>query len=121
MATVKVTRTINAPMDLVFQTVSDLIPPDPRAERQSHDDGLRDYRVRVPSRRVRIHNEIHDTEWDSLFTLAPSGAGTVLTMCMTTRSHRLFPRLLIPVVCLLIKKSVERDFDAVKTSCEASA
>jgi uncharacterized protein YndB with AHSA1/START domain len=146
MATVKVTRTIDAPMDFVFQTVSD-----PRRFAQAIDGvteltflsqvtkgaGTRFRQTRelngkamtmdfeitehVPNNRVRIHNEVHDTEWDSLFTLAPSGAGTVLTRCMTTRSHRLLPRLLMPVVCLLIKKSVERDFDAVKASCEASS
>jgi uncharacterized protein YndB with AHSA1/START domain len=73
----------------------------------------------VKNKRVRILNETHGTVWDSVFTFVPSAGSTILTMRMEARSQRLLPRLLMPLICLLIRKSVEKDIDAVKSYCEA--
>lgn len=72
----------------------------------------------VKPSRVRIVNETHGTVWDSVFTVAPDGPGTTLTLRMTTRGGRWLQRLLMPIVCLLIKKIVAKDIDAVKAFCE---
>jgi Polyketide cyclase / dehydrase and lipid transport len=146
MATVKVTRTIDAPMDFVFQTVSD-----PRRFAQAIDGvteltflsqvtkgaGTRFRQTRelngkamtmdfeitehVPNNRVRIHNE--GSRYRVGFAVHPRPIGS--RHC----SHHVhdYPepsalaQVADAVVCLLIKKSVERDFDAVKASCEASS
>jgi hypothetical protein len=73
----------------------------------------------VENQRVRIVNEIHGTRWDSVITLTPSSAATTLTMRMDTTTRPLVPRLLMPLMLrLFIKRSVEKDFDAVKAFCE---
>jgi len=145
MATVKVIRTINGPANVVFQAVADPrcfaeaisgvthleflsevtagVGTRFRQTRELNGQAMTmDFNIteHVPDDRVRIHNEIHGTEWDSVFTLVPSGTVTTLTLCMTTRSHRLLPKLLMPIICVFIKKAVERDLDAVKAWCEAA-
>jgi hypothetical protein len=37
---------------------------------------------------------------------------------METRSQRLLPRLLMPLISLFSKKAIARDIDAVKAFCE---
>jgi hypothetical protein len=67
----------------------------------------------VPNECVRIVNETHGTVWDSVFRVAPSNGHAVLTMRMETRSRRLYQRLLMPLIMLMIRKAVEKDMDAV--------
>jgi len=143
LATMTVIRSIHAPAGVVFQTVADakrfaqaisgvtkveVVSEAPSGVgtrfRQSRlmngKETTMEFEVTeyVKNERVRIVNETHGTIWDSLFTLAPSNGSTTLTMRMETRSLRLLPRLLMPLVCLFIKKAVEKDIDAVKTFCE---
>jgi carbon monoxide dehydrogenase subunit G len=146
VAKITVVREVNAPRDVVFQTVAD-----PRRfahaiegvtevaflSKETSGEGTRfrqtrvmngkatamEFEVReaVPNERVRIVNETHGTVWDSLFTFASSegtAASTVLTMRMDTTTRPLFQRLLMPLFCLLVRKSVEEDIDAVKAFSE---
>lgn len=145
MAKVTVVRHIHAPVETVFQTVAD-----PRRFSQvisgvTHFEYLspttsglgtrfRQSRVMngredpmdfeitefVDNKRVRILNETHGTIWDSLFTFASSGTSTTLTLRMEARSSRLLWRVLLPLLCLVIKKAVAKDIDAVKASCEST-
>ena len=49
----------------------------------------------------------------------PSANGsTTLTMRMDTKSRRLLPKLMMPLVCLFIRKAVEKDMDVVREFCE---
>jgi uncharacterized protein YndB with AHSA1/START domain len=146
MATITVERTIHSPASTVFQTIADprlfaqaiegvtgveVLPGVPSGAglrfRQSRTIGGRsgtmDFEITeaVPDARVRIVNETHGTVWDSVFSLAPSAGGTELTMRMETRSQRLLPRLMMPIVCLMIRKAVAKDIDGVKAFCEARA
>ena len=75
----------------------------------------------VPHERVRIVNETHGTVWDSLFTCAPADGGTDLTMRMDTRSKPLIAKIMMPLVCTMIRGAVEKDLDAVKSYCERPA
>ncbi len=143
MATITVIRSIQAPAEIVFQTVADprrfaqVIAGVTQVEllsettsgagtrfRQSRvmngKETTMDFEVTeyVENQRIRIVNETHGTVWDSLFTLDSSNTSTRLTMRMETRSRRLLPRLLMPLVCLFVKKAVEKDIDAVKAYCE---
>jgi carbon monoxide dehydrogenase subunit G len=144
LATITIARTIHAPTAVVFRTVADpahfaeAISGVTRIEflsstkcglgtrfRQSRvlngqemtlDFDVTDY---IENQRVRIVNEIHGTRWDSVITLTPSSASTTLTMRMDTKTRPLVPRLLMPLMLrLFIKRSVEKDFDAVKAFCE---
>jgi len=143
MATVTVVRAIKAPPDVVFRTVAD---PRQFAKAIAGVTGLEflskttagvgtrfrqtrvmkgksstmDFEVTeyVKDQRVRIVNETHGTIWDSVFTVERDGDATTLTMRMDTKSERLLPRIMMPLICLLIKKAVEGDMDAVKASCE---
>jgi hypothetical protein len=72
----------------------------------------------VKNDRVRIINETHGTVWDSLFTVASANGSTTLTMRMDTKSRRPLPKLMMPLVCLFIRKAVEKDMDAVRDFCE---
>src|SRR4051794_20916701 len=143
MASLTVVRTIRSPASTVFETIADPriyaqaidgvtnleILPGPASGsglrfRQSRTlsgrSGTMDFEVTeyVPDTRVRIVNETHGTVWDSVFTLEPAAAGTTLTMRMDAHPGRLLPRLMMPIVLLIIRKAVERDMDAVKKFSE---
>ena len=143
MARVTITRNIEAAADVVFQAVADpkqfaqaisgvtrldFLSPSASGVgtrfRQSRTlngkEMTMDFEVTeyLPNQRVRIVNETHGTVWDSVFTVSPAASRTTLTMVMNTRSRPLIARLLMPVICLLIRKSVAKDIDAVKTYCE---
>jgi uncharacterized protein YndB with AHSA1/START domain len=75
----------------------------------------------VPPQRVRIVNETHGTVWDAVFTLVPAGGGTDLVGRMDTRSKPLLARIMMPLVCLMIRGAVQKDLDAVKSYCERPA
>jgi carbon monoxide dehydrogenase subunit G len=72
----------------------------------------------VENDRVRIVADDHGTVWDTLFTVARSGEGTVLTMTMDARAHKLLAKLLNPLIRGMVRKAVEKDMDAVKSFCE---
>ena len=143
MASVVVVRSINAPADTVFQTVADpnrfvkAIAGVTKLEflsKTTSGVGTRFRQTRVmkgkPStmdfditeyvknQRVRIVNETDGNVWDSVFTVEPDGNATKLTMRMETKSERLFVRLMMPLICMLIKKAVAGDMNAVKAMCE---
>ena len=139
MASITVIRTIDAPVDVVFNAVADArrfaeaITGVTKLEflsestegagtkfRQSREmngkETTMDFEVTeyVKDNRVRVLNETHGTIWDSLCTVVSQGPLTLLTMRMTTKSNR----ILMPLVCLFIQKAVEKDFDSVKSYCE---
>jgi len=143
VASISVARKIDAPVDVVFDTIADpkrfagAISGVTSVEllsaaasgagtrfRQSRTvkgrETTMDFEITeaVRDQRVRIVNETHGTLWDSIFSLAPSGKSTMLTMRMDTKSRRLHQKLMMPVVMLMIRKAVEADMDALKAYCE---
>jgi len=143
VASISVARKIDAPVDVVFDTIADpkrfagAISGVTSVEllsaaasgagarfRQSRTvkgrETTMDFEITeaVRDQRVRIVNETHGTLWDSIFSLAPSGKSTTLTMRMDTKSRRLHQKLMMPVVMLMIRKAVEADMDALKAYCE---
>ena len=143
MPRTSVTRTIDAPVDVVFRTVSE---PDEFAAAIPHIvrvEFLSDIKTGVGSRfretrvmngkenlteleiteyvandHVRIVADTHGTVWDTLFSVSECGEQTVLELVMDARAHRLLPRLMNPLVMALIKKYLLKDLDAVKRHCE---
>ena len=143
MATMTVTRRINAPIDLVFRTVSQInefssaIPHIVNVEfltEQQIGVGTRFRETRlmngkevqtelevtehVENDRVRLVTDSHGTVWDTLFTVRSDGDATELTMVMESRPHTLAARMMNPLIGGMIKKAVEKDMDLVQVCCE---
>ena len=146
MASVTVTRIIEAPADVVFRTVSDISHFSEAVPHIVNVEFLSDVKSGVGTRfretrvmngreastelevteyfandRVRIVSDAGGAVWDTVFTVSASGAETELTMTMDARPHKLAARLAVPFMMRMVKGAVERDMDAVKTFCERPA
>ena len=146
MATVNVTRRIDAPADVVFRTVahieqfSEAVPHILRVEFLSEvKSGIgarfRETRLMmgreastelevtdfVENERVRIVSEAGGAVWDTVFTVAPDGQGTELKMVMDAQPRTMSARMTMPLIMGAVRKAVEQDMDAVKAYCEQSA
>ena len=146
MATVNVTRRIDAPADVVFRTVahieqfSEAVPHILRVEflsevksgigarfretrlmmgqEASTELEVTDY---VENERVRIVSEAGGAVWDTVFTVAPDGQGTELKMVMDAQPRTMSARMTMPLIMGTVRKAVEQDMDAVKAYCERPA
>ncbi|MEM7050178.1 MAG: SRPBCC family protein [Acidobacteriota bacterium] len=146
MATITIRRSIAAAPATVFQAVahieqfSEAIPHITKVEmlsevREGVGTRFRETRLMKgreattelevteyePDQRVRLVADSHGTVWDSLFTVKPEGAGSVLTLTMEARAYRLLSKLMNPLISGMIKKAVGEDMDAVKAFCERDA
>ena len=143
MPRLTITRTINAPIESVFQTVADIrqfsqaIPHIERFEFLSDVPSGVGTQVRETRRmkgkemttelevteyvehdHVRMVADSHGTVWDTLFTVRPNGAATELTLTMDARAYKLIPKVMNPLILGMIKKAVASDMDDVKVFCE---
>lgn len=146
MANVTVTRSIDAPVDVVFRTVahveqfSQAVPGILRVEFLSEVKSgvgarFRETRVMmgreastelevteyVENERVRIVSEAGGALWDTVFTVAPDGEGTELKMVMEARPRSMGARMTLPLIIGTVRKAIEQDMDAVKSFCERPA
>jgi hypothetical protein len=143
MPIITVTRSINAPIDLIFKSISD-ISNLPKTNRDivniefisdiKSGVGTRFIETRlmngkeskteleitelVENEHIRVVADSHGTVWDSVFTVKSSGDQVVLKLAMDARAHKLLPRLLNPLMKGLYKNGLEKHMDAVKTFCE---
>ncbi|MCG8554892.1 MAG: SRPBCC family protein [Proteobacteria bacterium] len=145
MTRTTITRRIQAPPDLVFETVAKIenfanaVPGIVRTEFLSevHEGvGTRFRETRVfkgkeastdlevtefvPNERVRMVAESHGTVWDTVFSVALRDDHTELEMVMDAKAQRLLPKLINPMMRAMIQKTIEEDMDAVKSYCEES-
>ena len=143
MASVRVTRVIDAPAEVVFRAVSDIGHFSQAVPHIFRVKFLSDVRSGVGTRfretrlvegreastdlevteyaeneRVRIVSEAGDAVWDTVFTVAPAGEGTELKMVMDARPQTLSARLVVPLILRMVKRAVATDLDAVKAFCE---
>ena len=143
MTRISASRTINAAVDLVFQTVSDInnfskaIPHITNVEflsdvRSGLGTRFRETRIMkgreastelevtefVENDHVHMVADSHGVVWDSVFSVRPIEDGTELTLTMDALPHRFLPRLLIPFTKGFIGKALEMDMDSVKEYCE---
>lgn len=146
MTQTRVVREIQAPVEVVFDTVAHIesfakaVPDIVRTEFVSETTrgvGTRFRETRlmkgkeattelevteyVDNERIRIVADSHGTVWDTVFTVEPSEAGARLTMTMDARARALLPRLINPLIRGMIQRAVEQDLDAVKRHCEELA
>ena len=138
-----VRRTIAAPVELVFQTVSDIgnfsqaVPDIVKVEflsdvRSGVGTRFRETRATrgremstelevteyVENERIRVVSDTHGTVWDTVFTVSPIDGGTQLHMVMDAKAHKLLPKIMNPLTKPFLRKALEADMDAVKTYCE---
>ena len=139
-----VTRTIAAPIDVVFATVADInqfaraIPHIVKVEylgdaRSGVGTRFRETRLMrgkeattelevtewVRNDHVRLVADTHGTVWDSVFAVREEQGATVLTLTMNAIAHGLIPKLMVNFIIRgMLQKALEGDMDAVKAFCE---
>jgi uncharacterized protein YndB with AHSA1/START domain len=144
MATFSAKRKIEAPIEAVFRAVADIeefrnVVPDiidvEFLTDQRSGVGTRFIETRAigkrtgktelevveyqPPGRARLVAEAGGTTWDTVSALEPAGAGTVVTMTMTSTAHTTRARMLNRIIASTVGRAIERDLDAVKEHCEA--
>jgi len=140
MTRFSVTRTIDAPIDLVFQTVSDINHYSKAVPHIVNVEILSDIKLGVGTRfretrlmngkevttelevtefvendHIRIVADSHGTVWDSIFTVNSADSHTELLLTMDAKAYQFLPKLINPLVKRIIIKGLEKDMDAVKT------
>ena len=148
MTRTELSRTIDAPVDVVFSTVADIsnyskaVPHIVNVEFLSEERtgvGARFRETRVMGGR-EASSELHLTElvenehvrfvsdqggtvWDTIFSVTPvaDGRGTRLDLVMDARPHKLLARLMVPLIKRMVAKAIAADLDAVKSYAEGVA
>lgn len=143
MASVTVSQSIDAPIEVVFNTIADInqfsqaVPRIVKVKivsdvKSGVGTRFRETRVMkgreattelevteyVENDRIRIVAESHGTVWDSLFTVERKGERTELTMIMEAKARSLMARMMTRLICGMIAKTVKEDMEAVKAFCE---
>lgn len=143
MSRTTVVRTIDAPIEEVFDTVAHIenfakaVPHIVRTEflsdvRSGVGTRFRETRQMrgkettmdlevteyVENDRVRLIADAGGTVWDTLFELAPDVDGVRLTVSMDATAYRLMARLVNPFIRGFVQKAIESDMDSVKAYCE---
>lgn len=146
MQSIILKRTIDAPIDLVFETVADIrnyskaVPHITEVKILSDIQsgvGTRFRETRVMKGRqatteievteytsnqcIRCVSDTHGTVWDSLFEVAPFDGKTQLTLTMDATAKKFLAKLINPLIRSMIVNGVAEDMDAVKVYCEAKA
>ena len=74
----------------------------------------------VADERIRLVSEAGGTTWDTVFTVKGSNGGpTELTMVMDATPHGLLARLSNLLIGGMMRRALAGDMDAVKAYCEA--
>ena len=143
MNRIQVNRTINAPVETVFNTVADIREFSKALPHVVKYEFLSDLQAGVGTRfretrlmngkeaatelevtehvdndRVRMVADSHGAIWDTTFIVAPQGTQSKLTMTMDAKAYKLMTRMMNFLIKGMIRKAVERDMDLVKSYCE---
>lgn len=138
-------RTIHAPSDFVFRTISDIngfrkaVPHIVKVEflsTQQHGIGTRFRETRlmkgrehsvelevtefVENDRVRMKSDAGGAIWDTLFTVSQVGGDVEVKMQMDIRPHNILARIMVVLIRGMVAKDVVSDLDAIKSYCEAN-
>ena len=144
MQPINTNRTIDAPLEVVFEAISDVRNFCEAVPHITHIEFLSDQRTGVGTRfretrssngrtqtvelevteyfensRVRMVSDAGGTLWDTLFTVEPASHAIELTMSMEVKPYRLFAKLFSPLIRSAVVKGVEADMDALKVYCES--
>ena len=144
MKPIQISRTINAPLDLVFHTVSDVrkfreaVPHITQVEflseqqvgagtrfRETRSMNGREHTIElevaeyVENDRVRMISDAGGTIWDTVFTVSKGADNVQLEMQMDIKPHKLLAKIMTPLIRGMVVKGVVSDMDAIKTFCES--
>lgn len=144
MSSITVAQQINAPVSLVFKTVSDIRDFSKAVTEIMNVEFLteREYGIGTKFRETRnmngreVSTELEVTEfkenehiriisdtmgtiWDSTFTVKAKENGTELILMMDANAYKLLPKLINPFMKGVMQKALEKDLLAVKQYCEA--
>lgn len=145
MSRTTVRRTIGAPVDFVFRTVSEIENYSKAIPHIVDVEFLSDVRSGVGSRfretrlmmgreastilevteyvendRVRLVSNEGGTVWDSIFTVRPVDDGTELTLVMDAAPYTFKSKVVVPIMKFVVRMGLVKDMDAVKEYCESS-
>jgi len=143
MTRTTVTCQINAPVERVFDVISDMrnfskaLPHITHVEfltEQKSGLGTRFRETRTmngkehqtelevtefePNGRIRMVAEQGGTIWDSLFTVTPGAGGTELKLEMDAIANGILAKVMNVLIKRMVQKQIERDLDGVKAYCE---
>lgn len=148
MTRTELSRTIDAPVGVVFSTIADIsnyskaVPHIVNVEflsevrtgvgarfRETRKMGGRSATAElevtefVPNERVRIVSDQGGAVWDTVFTVtsAEDGRATRLDVAMEARPHRFLARLLTPLTKGFVARAISADLNAVKIYAEGAA
>ena len=144
MKPIQISRTIAAPRELVFQTVSDVRNFREAVPHITHVEFLSDQQFGTGTRfcetrmmngrehtvelevaeyidndRVRMISDAGGTIWDTLFTVSKDAENVTLKMQMDIKPHTLLAKIMTPLIRGMVVKGVESDMDSVKAFCES--
>ena len=143
MKPIYLSRSITAPLSLVFETVSDVrnfrkaVPHITKIEfltDQQVGAGTRFLETRemhgreqtvelevaeyVEPKRVRMVSDAGGTVWDTVFIVNQDVDHVTLEIQMDVKPHTLAAKITVPLIKGMVAKAVGSDLDAVKTYCE---
>jgi len=143
MKTIKTTRMISAPLEVVFDAISnptsfknavESIVSTEYLTDQQRGAGTRFRETRmmngkevsvdleisehVENQHVRMVSDSGGTVWDTIFTVEQSGDQVAMKMAMEARPHKFMARMMNFLIRPMVAKAVESDMDAIKVFCE---
>ena len=146
MKPITATRVIDAPLEVVFETVSDIRNYARAAPHITNVEFLSEQQVGKGTRfretrlmngreattelevteyekndRVRLVADSGGTIWDSIYTFQPTGDKVELKLTMEAREYKFMARVFIPLFRGKVVEGVEHDMDVLKEHCETSA
>lgn len=144
MTKVTVTQDIDAPVEVVFRTVTDIenlpntneaiVRIDFLSEKRSgvgtrfketRKMGKKEHVTELEitefeeNRHARMVADSHGTVWDTVFTVQPRGDGAHLEIAMDARAHKLLPKILNPIFKGMFRKGMQKHVQALAEYCEA--
>lgn len=147
MGRTTVVRTVDAPLELVFdkatniETLPEVVPDVLEVSFLSSSRkgvGTRFRQTRAMGRRTSV-TELEVTEyvlnerarmvadqggtiWDTVYSTRPMGDGSIeLKVVMDANAYKTLPKLLNPLIGGFVRKAINADMDAIKASCETPA
>ena len=144
MKAISTTRRISSPINVVFQTISDIRNFSQAVDgiinieflteqqvgqgtrfRETRDMNGREATVElevaeyVENERIRMVSDAGGTVWDTVFSVTEDGDVTEMKMVMEAKPHKFLSRIMNPLIRSFVAKAVESDMDAVKKWCES--
>lgn len=143
MKPIILTKSINAPINLVFNTiahieefakvVNDIVDVEflsenktglgarfretrmMKGKKATTELEVTEYKV---DEKIRLVAEAGGTIWDTLFTVKEENGKTILAVTMNASAKNFFANLINMLIAGMVTKSIDKDINAVKVYCE---